>query len=199
MFPDRIVSSPVLLRTFLTSDAPRVRMLAGDARVAEPTGVVPHPYGDHVAEGWIASHEHTRTTGAEFVYAITRHEDGVLVGAIALRPMANEHENLGYWVGHPYWGHGYATAAAQALVALAFSWLDCNVLTASHLARNAASGRVMEKCGFSVIRRGTRPHRGALEDYVVCGITAEAWQQWIEHGAAGDRRDATASSPASRS
>jgi hypothetical protein len=30
------------------------------------------------------------------------------------------------------------------------------------------------------VRRDVRPHRGVPEDYVVCGITAEAWQQWIE-------------------
>jgi ribosomal-protein-alanine N-acetyltransferase len=199
VFPDRIVSTPVLLRTFDMSDAPQVQLLAGDARVAEPTGLIPHPYGDGLAEAWIASHEHTRTTGTEFVYAITRHEDGVLVGTIALRPMANEHENLGYWIGHPYWGNGYATAAARALVALAFSWLDCNVVTASHLARNPASGRVMEKCGFSVIRRGIRPHRGSPQEYVVCGITAEAWQQWIENGAVDDRNGAPPSALATRS
>jgi RimJ/RimL family protein N-acetyltransferase len=190
VFPDRIVSSPVLLRTFNMSDAPRVQTLASDPRVAEPTGVIPQPYGDGTAEAWIASHERTRTTGAEFVYAITRHEDGLLVGAIALRPAANEHENLGYWIGHPYWQRGYATAAARALVALAFSWLDCEMVTASHLARNPASGRVMEKCGFSVIRREIRPHRGALEDHVVYGITADAWQQWIESPASEDRRPA---------
>ncbi len=170
------------------SDAPRVQLLAGDARVAEPTGLIPNPYEDGMAEAWIASHDHNRTTGTEFVYAITRHEDGVVVGAIALRPMANEHENLGYWVGRPYWGNGYATAAAQALVALAFSWLDCNIVTASHLARNPASGRVMAKCGFSVLRRDVRSHRGTPEEYIVCGITPEAWQQWIENGERDDGR-----------
>jgi [ribosomal protein S5]-alanine N-acetyltransferase len=183
VFPDRIVSTPVLLRSFRAQDAAQVQVLAGDIRVARTTGLIPHPYLDGMAEAWIASHEHDRSMGTQYTYAVTRHEDGLVVGAVSLRPLANEHENLGYWIGHPFWGCGYATAAARALVALAFSSLDCNPLTASYLAENPASGRVLDKCGFSIVRRFSREHRGVCKDFIVKGITPEEWQDWIERDA----------------
>ena len=71
-----------------------------------------------MAEEWIDKHPALRALGSEYIYAITRAEDRVLVGAIALRPIADQHENLGYWIGRDYWGNGYATAAARALIAL---------------------------------------------------------------------------------
>jgi RimJ/RimL family protein N-acetyltransferase len=125
-----------------------------------------------------------RAAGREYTYAVTSSEDGRLVGAIGLRPTPIDRESLGYWIGRPYWGRGYATAAARAIIALAFGLLDIEALTASHLARNAASGRVMEKCGMRLLRTGTREHRGAQEPFCVRGITREAWMTLVD--AAGD-------------
>ena len=130
-----------------------------------------------MAEGWIARHEDERASGRQYVFAIERADEGLLVGAIALRPVPNEHENLGYWIGREYWGLGYATGATRAMIALAFNCLDCQQLIASHLERNPASGRVMEKCGLVLVRREARDHRGALEEFCIRGITRDAWEQ----------------------
>jgi RimJ/RimL family protein N-acetyltransferase len=62
------------------------------------------------------------------------------------------------------------------MVALAFTCLDCQQITASHLARNVASGRVLEKCGLVVVRRESREHRGRPEEFCVRGITRDAWE-----------------------
>ncbi len=177
MLPERIFGWPVVLRHFQPADALRVQQLAGDRAVSDTTALVPHPYRDGMAETWIATHEDERAAGRQFTFAVARARDELLVGAIALRPVANEHENVGYWIGREFWGHGYATAAAQAMVALAFSCLDCQQITASHLARNPASGRVMEKCGLVLIRHETRDHRGRPEAFCVRGVTRDAWEQ----------------------
>ena len=132
-----------------------------------------------MAEAWIATHEGERASGQQYTFAIERADEGMLIGAIALRPVANEHENIGYWIGREYWGFGYATAATRAMVALAFSCLDCQQITASHLTRNPASGRVMEKCGLVLVRRETRDHRGRREEFCVRGITRDAWEQLV--------------------
>ena len=65
------------------------------------------------------------------------------------------------------------------MVALAFSCLDCQQITASHLVRNPASGRVMQKCGLVLVRRETRDHRGSPEEFCVRGITRDAWEQLV--------------------
>ena len=180
MLPERVLAAPVALRPLEQDDAPRVQLLAGEREVAETTALIPHPYPDGAAEAWIAMQARERAAGREYTYAVTSSEDGCLVGAIGLRPAPIDRESLGYWIGRPYWGRGYATAAARAIIALAFGLLDIETLTASHLARNAASGRVMEKCGMQLLRTGTREHRGAQEAFCVRSITREAWMTMLD-------------------
>ena len=180
MLPERVLAAPVVLRLFEMRDAPRVQLLAGAREVAETTALIPHPYPDGAAEAWIAMQARERAADREFTYAVTSSEEGILVGAVDLRPAPGERESLGYWIGRPYWGRGYATAATRAIIALAFSLLDLDALTASHLARNPASGRVMEKCGMQLLRTGTRVHRGAQEPFCVRGITREAWLAMLD-------------------
>ena len=176
MLPEDILAWPVLLRHFTPADAPHVRELVGDRSVSDTTAVIPYPYPDGMAEAWIATHARERARGIQYAYAILRAEDRLLVGAIVLRPVADEHENLGYWIGREYWGRGYATAAVRAMVALAFRCLDCQQVTASHLARNVGSGRVLEKCGLTIVHRESREHRGRIEPFCVCGVTRDAWE-----------------------
>jgi ribosomal-protein-alanine N-acetyltransferase len=175
LLPEKLLAGPVALRRFTAADAPRVQLLAGKREVAETTAVIPHPYPDGAAAAWIATHDLARTAGTEYSYAITVTCDGSLVGAIGLRPGPSEHENIGYWIGRPYWNRGYATAAAQTVIVLAFDFLDLDELTASHLARNPASRRVMEKCGMRLLRTEPRDHRGAKENFCVRSITRDAW------------------------
>ncbi|HEX4521980.1 MAG TPA: GNAT family N-acetyltransferase [Casimicrobiaceae bacterium] len=177
MLPERVSSHPVLLRSFAPADAPRVQALAADAEVAEPTSSIPHPYPPGAAAAWIASHDADRELGREYAYAIATAAGSTLVGAIVLRPLADaDNDNIGYWIGRPFWGRGYATAATMAITALAFGYLDCEALTAAHLERNAASGRVLEKCGFALLRTVERDHRGRIEAFCVRGITRDAWE-----------------------
>ena len=179
MLPERALAYPVTLRPFGLRDAPRVQLLAGEREVAAMTALIPHPYPDGAAEEWIAGQAREQAAGREYAYAITSSDDGTLVGAIGLRPVATQRENLGFWIGRPYWGRGYATAAARAVIALAFGLLDIDTLTASHLTRNPTSGRVMEKCGMSLLRTETRNHRGVQEEFCVRGITRDDWERLI--------------------
>ena len=174
MLPERILALPIALRPLETRDAPRVQLLAGEREVAQTTAQIPHPYPEGAAEAWIAAQR--LEARKEFAYAITRSEDGLLVGAIGLRPGADEHGHLGYWIGRPYWGRGYATLATRALIAVGFRCLDVEELTAWHLARNVASGRVLEKCGLRLLRTEVREHRGTAEACCLRGVTRAAWE-----------------------
>lgn len=179
MLPERLLAGPVALRHFTAADASQVQLLAGEREVAESTALIPHPYPDGAAAAWIATLGPARAAGVEYTYAITESGDDLLIGAIGLRPGPSEHESFGYWVGRPYWNRGYATAAAQAMIVLAFELLDLDELTASHLARNVASGRVMEKCGMRLLRAETRGHRGMPEEFCIRGITRDAWRRAV--------------------
>jgi ribosomal-protein-alanine N-acetyltransferase len=60
----------------------------------------------------------------------------------------HESAELGYWIGKPYWGNGYGTEAAKAVLHYGFTVLGLNRIYATHMSRNPASGRVMEKIGM---------------------------------------------------
>lgn len=62
---------------------------------------------------------------------------------------------IGYCLGKPWWGMGYCTEAAQAMIQLFFDRVGCRELIAMHEIGNDASGRVMQKCGM--IPLGSKP------------------------------------------
>jgi len=63
--------------------------------------------------------------------------------------------NIGYWVHPDYWGNGYATEAAKAILEFLESDLSAGKVTTAHAIANVASQRVIEKLGF--VRTGTNP------------------------------------------
>ena len=166
----------LLLRPFALSDAADVQRLAGASEVADMTLNVPHPYEDGLAEQWIGGHSERFASGSFVTYAITLQEDKALIGAVGLTiTPVDRRAELGYWLGVPYWNRGYMTEAAQALVGYGFTELGLNKITASHFARNPASGRVMQKLGMSqegVLRQHVRKS-GSFEDLVLYGLLAE--------------------------
>ena len=75
--------------------------------------------------------------------------DGELIGCIELRPESEPPgASVGFWIGKPFWGNGYATEAARAVIDHAFDDLGCEALHAGARVSNPASRRVLEKCGF---------------------------------------------------
>jgi [ribosomal protein S5]-alanine N-acetyltransferase len=132
-----------LLRVPLFTDAARISLLAGDYDVASMTGTLPHPYSEEMAAEWIKSLH----AGEEGVgYAIDLSD--ALIGCVGYRAHHRTHAELGYWIGKPYWGLGYATEAALALILHAFREEAFAYLTAGHFKENPASARVIAKLGF---------------------------------------------------
>jgi RimJ/RimL family protein N-acetyltransferase len=74
--------------------------------------------------------------------------DGTLVGACGLHQVREDvPPEIGYWLGVRFWGFGYATEAVNAVIDRAFDTLQYEVLVAGARVSNAASRRVLEKCG----------------------------------------------------
>jgi L-fuculose-phosphate aldolase len=144
----------LVLRPFSRDDAPVVRELAGAREVADNTLTIPHPYPEGEAERWIAGHASAFQAGELVIFAITTEPDG-LVGAVGLKLDDDSGiAELGYWVGVPCWGRGYATEAAAAVVEYGFRDLALQRIWARAFARNPASSRVLEKIGM--VHEGTQ-------------------------------------------
>jgi [ribosomal protein S5]-alanine N-acetyltransferase len=169
----------LLLRPFRLADADRVQRLAGDREVADTLLKVPYPYEDGMAEKWIADQQDWFERRQQAVFAVTLKSDDTLIGAIGLRlEMNDQRAELGYWIGKPYWNHGYCTEAARAAIQFGFEQLNLNRIFAHHFVRNPASGRVMQKLGM-VYEGRLRQHVkkwDAFEDLEVYGILKSGWQ-----------------------
>lgn len=168
------------MRPFQTEDAPDVQRLAGDRSIADTTLNVPHPYEDGMAEAWIVTHQPRFAARELATFAVTLRENGELVGALSLKICDQfDMAEMGYWVAKAYWGRGICTEAAIAAIDYGFESLGLNRIHANHLARNPASGRVMEKAGM--IREGVaRQHTkkwGRHEDLILYGLLREEWSR----------------------
>ena len=143
-----------LLRPFAPADA------AALARHANDRGIwlnlrdrFPHPYSLADAEAYIAmvsSEEGRRDLHLCVEVA------GEAVGSISLlfkQDVNRRSAEIGYWLGRAHWGRGIAAAAVQALTGYGFAHYDLARIYAVVFGHNAASGRVLEKAGFTLEAR----------------------------------------------
>jgi RimJ/RimL family protein N-acetyltransferase len=143
-------ASPVLetkrlvLRAPCPQDAAAVAHLINDRRIAENTARIPHPYSVADAETFLAG---VNRGDGEIALLITL-PSGELIGGCGIGFLSDPDPEIGYWIGLPYWRHGYATEAAHALIDHAFGTLGYPRLVSGARVSNPASRRVLEKCGF---------------------------------------------------
>lgn len=142
-----IINTPRLrLRPWKDMDAPELYELARDPRIGMLCGWKPY-------EGIDDAHEALSTfLAAPDSYAVTLGSTGELVGSIALRIDTGSPEatvaDIGYWIGVPYWGNGYATEAGNAIIERARD-LGIKTIVLKYFDGNGASRRVSEKLGFA--------------------------------------------------
>src|SRR5262249_19374749 len=124
-------STPVLeterliLRRPRLADAEAVAALVNDRRIAENTLRIPHPYSLADAHAFLTAVG--SAPDGEPVFLITTPDDTVL-GCCGISRLVGEAPEIGYWLGVPYWGKGFVTEAARAVIDHAFGSLGHDVL-----------------------------------------------------------------------
>jgi len=158
MFPDltrddvfRLETRRLWLRWPRIADAPAIVRLAGEKAVAEMTAHIPHPYPPAEAQAFVLRARQANADGRGLAMAVTpKGKPNCLIGMVGIGPRVPENTPaLGYWIGLPSWGKGYATEAARAMIDALFSYTEERELAASARVINPASRRVLEKCGFA--------------------------------------------------
>lgn len=151
-----ITIEPVALR-----HAQGVQRLASDPDILAMADL-PDPYPEDGARTWIREARQGRKNGEQYAFAIVRGNQArgnQVVGVVSVLssddPIPGSKTEgqvwkLGYWVGKPYWGRGYATAAGKQILRFTFATLDIDYVRALTLCRNAASRRVLKKLGFEL-------------------------------------------------
>ena len=170
-----LTTARLVLRPFTLDDAPAVQQFAADREVALNTLLIPHPYPEGAAVEWIDGHD---DTSHNHIFAMAPKDGGEVMGAIGLHVERNhERAEIGYWLGVPFWGQGFVTEAAKAVLGYAFDELGVHRVFAFHFTRNPASGKVLLKIGMR--REGTlRQHLlkwGEHVDVDYYGIVKQDW------------------------
>ncbi|MGV3465559.1 MAG: GNAT family N-acetyltransferase [Heyndrickxia sp.] len=168
-----IETDRLLLRLFKESDAKDVTAMCNNYNIYKSTLNLPYPYTLECALSWIANHEQNFELDRMYEFAITDKKSGQLYGAIGISNHKHfQNGEIAYWIGEEYWGKGYGTEAAKAVIDFVFQEKDYYRVYARHFKSNPASGKIMEKCGM--LYEGTlKDHvykNGAFEDIVYYGI-----------------------------
>jgi RimJ/RimL family protein N-acetyltransferase len=141
----QIQTARLLLRGYTEADIPDLVTLLAAREVVAMTLRIPHPYTEQHAIEFVENSQE----GDDARFAIVLRESGRLCGGIGLRvEPQHEHAELGYWIGVPYWGNGYASEAAEAVVRFGFEELRLHRMVASVFAGNEASKRILLKLGM---------------------------------------------------
>jgi RimJ/RimL family protein N-acetyltransferase len=152
----------VRLRQLDDGDVERLVALNSDPEVMRYLGGAPAPREE--AEAGVARTKmyRERYGGRLGVFTAELRATGAFMGWFHLRPERTKLDDvknleLGYRLRKEFWGRGCATEVSLALIDKAFGELGAETVFAVTDAENAASRRVMEKCGLSFEREYVDP------------------------------------------
>ena len=147
---DTIVTERLLLRRWKPSDAEALYKYACDPEVGPHAGWPPHK---NVEESKMIIRELFTN---DYTWAVILKETNEPIGCMGYYPFGKSNieigENdaeVGYWIGKPHWNKGYCTEALQAMIHYCYEKKNFQTIWADFFIDNPASGRVMEKCGFT--------------------------------------------------
>ncbi len=168
----------LILRPWMETDAEECYKYARDPRVGPAAGWPVH-----------TSVENSRHVIIDFLsvpetYAIVFKETGLPIGSIGLHrndlAVAEDEMELGYWIGVPYWGRGFAPEAGRELLRHAFEDLGLERVWCGFYDGNEKSRRVQEKLGFTyqwTTESVYVPQMGVTRKGHVNLLTRDQWQK----------------------
>jgi RimJ/RimL family protein N-acetyltransferase len=170
--PIRFQLPKCLLREWRRGDEPSLVRHANNRNIwLNVRDTFPHPYSRSDALDWV---QLASSEGLNLVFAIDI--DGFAVGAVGLRPGEDVNRlsvEIGYWLGEEFWGRGIATEVLAAVTEYAFQTLGMVRVYAEVFEWNAASMRVLEKCGFEregVLRKAAMKDRKLIDQIVFAKV-----------------------------
>ena len=169
----------LVLRPLMAKDDLSVRELANDPQIAATSLWYMHGAGRKVCRYWINGTHESWKHGTRAEFAIELKDGGEMLGLAGLETVSARHASadLTFLLKVPFWGQGYATEAAGAVVWFGFKRLKLNRISATLLLRNSASARVLAKLGMAqegVLREAAR--RGdTFEDLALVSVLRKEW------------------------
>lgn len=172
-----IPTERLLLRPFTLNDLEDLYAYAKSPNVGPSAGWKPHE--DLEDSLYILK----RFVETDLNWAIVELESSRVIGSVSLNTDKTRNiegvRKLGYSMGEDYWGRGYMTEAARAVVAYGFCSLGLCIISVDHYPENSRSKRVVEKCGFTyegTLRMAIALFDGSLHDLCCYSITRDEFE-----------------------
>ena len=140
----------ILLRERVADDVEAIHRWRADPRVMQFVSFRSASLEEtrrHLHEESIAEQARGRDR-EKFFLAVDLLDDGRSIGGVGLMRDAPGEADLGWFLEKAYWGRGYASEAARLLLDFGFGELGLQRMRATCRSENAASERVMQKCGM---------------------------------------------------
>jgi len=167
-FPPTIDLGSYCLRPLRLEDAPAWYAYLADPEVTRQTSY--NVSSVNTVENFIATYLSDYSQRRSSRWALAETDSNQLVGTCGYYSWNPEHSiaELGYDLSREYWGKGLMTEAVRAVVRWGFNDVEINRIQATVMAGNAASIRLLEKCGFQ--------SEGLLREYKICrGEPRDFW------------------------
>jgi ribosomal-protein-alanine N-acetyltransferase len=167
----------LVLREFVKADVDAVFAYSSDPKVTRYLFFGPRDEestAEYLEELLASQVEQPRT---RFELAVEEASSGRLIGACDLSLIEANAVDLGYMLGTPDWGKGYATEISLALLEAAFCELRAERVISTVDVNNGASIRVLEKIGMrweAVFRK----HRRAKNRWWDCHMFVMPREVW---------------------
>jgi ribosomal-protein-alanine N-acetyltransferase len=171
----------LLLRAPLMADFPQWAQLRDQSRAYLTPWEPIWPSDDLTRSGFrrrLRRYAEDISSDRAYPFLVFREADEALIGGITLANVRRgivQAGTIGYWVGEPYTGQGYMTAALRVLLPTLFGELSLHRVEAACIPSNAPSIRVLEKSGFT--REGLARRylciNGVWQDHILFGMLHE--------------------------
>lgn len=176
-----IITTPrVILRWISENDIDSLYEIFSNPQVMRYWSTVPLPNREAAAE---LQREIAGGNESDQMYkwGLALRDSNAIVGTTTLfnLNLDNGRAEIGYALGHAYWGKGYMNEALGALLSYAFEVMDLRRLEADVDPRNTASIRTLERLGFQ--REGYLRERwhvnGEIQDALFYGLLRREWRK----------------------
>lgn len=147
--PATIRTERLTLRAPEAADLADIVALANNPKMVETTATLPFPYTEADGLEFIAQ---ATTNPQPRAWAIAGADDRFM-GTILFKFADGKLPELGYWLGEPHWGKGYAGEAVIGLLAATRQSAGFDRISARVLQNNPGSIRVLVKAGFVIAER----------------------------------------------
>ncbi len=145
IFPT-LYSARFTFRETTSNDLLRMTELLNNQKISQHIFNIPFPFTLSDAQQRLAFMQEGFSNKNRYIFVITHQQENEMIGQIGLHlNTENNHAEMGYWIGEPFWGQGIATEGIRTILEFGFETLGLHKIFATHFLDNPASAIVMTK------------------------------------------------------